>query len=205
MPEPFRCALLILAAGASTRMGRPKQLLPVDGRPLLRRVVEAGLAVPVSPVIVVLGAGAAEIAPCLAGRPVQIVVHPGWAEGMGSSLRAGMEAITASAPASDFVVVALGDQPDFAASHLARLIETQHTTGRSIVAAEYAGVRGPPVLFAAKHFPALRTLQGDAGARALLQAHAEEVATVSFPKAADLDTPADYTSYLERNPPADKP
>ena len=200
MAEPSRCALLILAAGASTRMGRPKQLLAVDGQPLLRRVTEAALAAPVSAVVVVLGARAAEIAPCLAGLPVQIVVNPGWAEGMGSSLRTGIEAIAAVSPAPDFVVIALGDQPDFAAGQVIRLIETQRATSRPIVAADYDGVRGPPVLFAAKYFPALAALEGDSGARALVQAHPHEVATASFPKATDLDTPADYDGYLGRKP-----
>ena len=198
MTEPSRCALLILAAGASTRMERPKQLLAVDGQPLLRRVTEAGLAAPVAVVVVVLGARAAEIAPCLGGLPVQIVVNPGWAEGMGSSLRLGIRTVAAVLPAPEFAVVALGDQPDFTAAQLERLIETQRATGRPIVAADYDGVRGPPVLFAAKYFPALQALQGDTGARALLQAHAHEVATVPFPKTADLDTPADYEGYLGR-------
>jgi molybdenum cofactor cytidylyltransferase len=202
MAEPSRCALLILAAGASTRMGRAKQLLPVNDQPLLRRVAQAALSAPASPVLVVLGAHAAEIAPCLEGLPVRIVVHAGWAEGMGSSVRAGMEALASCQPAPESVVIALGDQPDFSASHLARLIEAWCVTGQPIVASEQGTVRGPPVLFAAKYFPALRTLQGDAGARSLLQAHAHEVTTVPLQVAPDLDTPADYAAYLNRKPPA---
>ena len=196
------CALILLAAGASTRMGRPKQLLPMYGnRPLLRHVVESALMEPVSPVIVVLGANAAQIAPCLDGLPVRIVVNPDWAEGMGTSLRRGIEELAKCTPPVDSVIVALADQPDILTGHLTKLIETQRTTGRPIIASECEGVRGPPVLFTAKHFPALRALRGDTGARALLREHAHEVAAVPLPAARDLDTPADYANYLEQNAP----
>ena len=201
-PANPSCGLVLLAAGASTRMGRPKQLLPMyGGRPLLRQMAESALIEPVSHVVVVLGANAVEIAPSLDGLPVRLVVNAGWAEGMGSSLRCGMDALLAAAPAVHSVIVALGDQPDILTGHVAKLIEAQRTTGRTIVASECDGVRGPPVLFAAKHFPALRTLQGDAGARALLKAHAIEVATVTLAAARDLDTPADFAAYLEKNAP----
>jgi molybdenum cofactor cytidylyltransferase len=182
-------------------MGRPKQLLPVQGKPLLRHVVESVLTAPVSPVVVVLGANATEIAPCLDGLPVQVVVNPGWSEGLASSLRIGMEALTAGATTVESVVIALADQPDFPAGHLEKLREVQAATGRPIVASECAGVRGPPVLFTAGYFPALRALRGDAGARALLQTHARDVATVPLAAARDLDTPADYAAYLNRLPP----
>ena len=198
MVHEFSCGLILLGAGASTRMGRPKQLLPVHGKPLLRFVVESVLTVPVSPVVVVLGANAAEIAPCLDGLPVHLVVNPDWNEGMASSLRAGMEMLAACAPATQSVVGALADQPDVPAGHIAKLIETQTETGRPIVASECANVRGPPVLFTAGYFPALRALRGDAGARALLQMHAYDVITVSLVVARDLDTQADYTAYLNQ-------
>jgi len=197
MTNNISCGLILLAAGASTRMGRPKQLLPVHGKPLLRQVVESALTAPVSPVVVVLGANSAEIASCLDGLAVQIVVNAGWTDGMGSSLREGVKLLTALAPAVHGVVVALADQPDFPAAHIGSLIETQRTTGRSIVASECAGVRGPPVLFTAGHFPALLALRGDAGARSLLKSHAHEVVAVPFPAARDLDTPADYAAYVK--------
>ena len=200
MAEKTSCGLILLAAGASTRMGRPKQLLPVAGRPLLRHVVEAALTAPVAPVIVVLGANAAEIAPCLDGLPVQVAINPGWAEGMGSSLRIGMQALNSHLPPVDGVIVVLADQPDFSAGHMVRLMETHRATGRPIVVSECGGVRGPPVLFTAKYFPALLALQGDTGARSLLQAHAHEVATVPVATADDLDTPANYAAYLRRHP-----
>src|SRR6185369_12874851 len=130
--------------------------------------------------IVVLGANAAEVAPCLAGLPVQIVINSAWAEGMGASLRCGMEALVARTPAIQNVIVALADQPDLPAGHFARLIATQHATAQPIIASEYEGVRGPPVLFTAKYFAALQAVRGDEGARSLLRTHAGEVATVAL-------------------------
>jgi len=194
MPEPFRCALLLLAAGASRRMGRPKQLLPVAGRPLLRHVTERLLAAPVSPVVVVLGAQAADIAPCLEGLPVQVAINENWNEGMGSSVRAGLQAL---APAAvDAVIIALADQPDCSAGQLTALIAAQRKTGRPIVASANGDTRSPPVLFTAPWFPQLLELQGDTGARQLLQENRESVAVVPLDKATDLDTPADYDRYL---------
>ena len=198
MGENTPPALLLLAAGASTRMGRPKQLLPVHGQPLLRHVVTSVLTAPVAPIVVVLGANAAAIAPCLAGLAVQTVVNENWSEGMGSSLRKGMEALLAAAPNTHRVIIALADQPDLSAGHFARLIETQHATGRPIVASVGEGISGPPVLFMAKYFPALLALRGDAGARTLLRDHVADVATVPLPSARDLDTPEDYQAFLER-------
>lgn len=196
MSEAFSCALLVLAAGESQRMGRPKQLLPVDGQPLLRHVAKTALSAPVSPVIVVLGARAAEIAPCLDGLAVQVATNERWAEGLGSSLRGGLQALAARGPAPAGVIVVLADQPDFSAAHLASLIETHRTTGKPIVASAADGVLRPPVLFTAAWFPRLLELRGDTGARALLQAHPESVATVPLTSPADLDTPADYERFL---------
>lgn len=198
MTERDNCGLILLAAGASRRMGRPKQLLPVAGRPLLRLAAETALAAPVSPVVVVLGAHAAEITPCLDGLPVQIVVHARWERGMGSSLRAGLQALTAGTPGLAAVIVALADQPDCPADHLARLIATQRTTGRTIVASASGGVLGPPALFTAQWFPRLLRLDGETGARRLLQEQRESVAIVPREAAADLDTPEDYARFTAR-------
>jgi len=150
----------------------------------------------VSPVIVVLGAQAMKIAPCLDGLDVRAIVHAAWTEGMGSSLGAGMRELTRLAPQADAVIVALADRPDFSATQAAHLIQTQARTGRSIIASESGGVRLPPVLFARKHFPELLALRGETGARAVIEAHPADVATVPLAAAADLDTPEDYERFL---------
>lgn len=191
-PAP-RCGLILLAAGASTRMGRPKQLIPVEGRPLLERAVLAGLAVPVWPIVVVLGAHADSLRPTLARHPVLIAENPAWAEGMASSLRAGLATLDAFSPRIDFALVALCDQPAFSADTIRRLLATQAETGRSLVAARYQGHLGAPALFSREHFAALSALTGDEGARKLMtRIPPETIAAVDLPEfALDLDTPDD--------------
>lgn len=196
MAETTACALILLAAGESRRMERPKQLLPIGGKPLLRHVVEAALDSPVAPVIVVLGAHAEEVGLSLHGLAVQRVVNPGWAEGMGSSLRMGMETLASLAPRLQGIVVALADQPGFTSDHVRRLLDIHRATGRPIVASRCAGQLMPPAFFAASYFPELRGMSGEAGARALFQRHADELATMETDELLDLDTPEDYANYL---------
>src|SRR6188508_2888110 len=133
--QPFRYGAVILAAGSSRRMGTPKQLLAVDGRPLLVRAVEAALASPAWPVVVVLGAEAEKIRPTLAHLPVLVAENPAWAEGMAASIRAGVTTLQQFSRALDAALIALCDQPAFSSDVIAQLVATQKTTGRSIVAA----------------------------------------------------------------------
>jgi molybdenum cofactor cytidylyltransferase len=198
---PFRFGCILLAAGASTRMGRPKQLLPVAGQPLVARAAGAALASPAWPVVVVLGAHAEKIRPVLAHLPVLIAENPGWAEGLGSSIRAGVAALEKFSRSLDAALIALADQPAFSADAVARLVAAHETNGPGLTAARYAGRLGVPALFARKHFPALHALRGDEGARAILAAHAEQVAAVDLPQLAlDLDTPADYEKFCPVSP-----
>ncbi|HTQ29859.1 MAG TPA: nucleotidyltransferase family protein [Opitutaceae bacterium] len=197
---PFRFGCVLLAAGASTRMGRPKQLLPAGGRPLVAHAAEAVLASPAWPVVVVLGAQAEKIRPALVRLPVLIAENPEWAEGLGSSIRAGMAALKNFWRTLDAVLVALADQPALSAEAVARLVAAHHATGRSLVAARYAGRLGAPALFVREHFPALQQLRGDQGARALLDADPDRVAAVDLPEFAfDVDTPADYEKLRLNN------
>ena len=202
MPEPrppFRFGVVILAAGASTRMGAPKQLLELDGRPLIVRAVEAALASSAWPVAVVLGAHAEKIRPALARLPVLVAENPAWAEGMASSLRAGIATLRQFSRALDAAVVALCDQPAFSTDTIAQLVAAHRASGRSIVAARYGGHQGAPALFLREHFAALAALTGEEGARTLLQQHADRVAAVDLPELAiDLDTPGDYAAQQKR-------
>ena len=194
-PTPFRFAAVILAAGASTRMGTPKQLLELGGQPLLVRAVAAALASPAWPVVVVLGANAEQIRPALAPYPVLVTENPAWAEGMASSIRAGVSTLQQFSRHLDGAVIALCDQPAFSPAVIAELVAVQRQTGRSIVAARYAQRHGAPALFLREHFPTLASLTGEEGARALLNDHPERVASVDLPAlAVDLDTPADVAA-----------
>jgi molybdenum cofactor cytidylyltransferase len=192
---PFRLGTLILAAGASTRMGRPKQLLEIEGRPLVVRAVEAALASPSWPVVVVLGANAEAIRPVLAGLPVLVTENAAWPEGMAASIRAGTETLQQFSRHLDAALVALCDQPAFSTATIAQLIDAQRATGRSIVAARYSGRLGAPALFLRRHFSTLASLTGEEGARALLNGDPAEITAVDLPELAfDLDTPADLAA-----------
>lgn len=194
-PPRFRFGAVILAAGASTRMGAPKQLLELGGRPLLVRAVEAALASPAWPVVVVLGAHAEKIRPVLARLPVLIADSPAWAEGMAASIRAGVTTLRQFSRALDGALVALCDQPAFSADVIAQLVAAQRTTGRSIVAAHYRGRHGAPALFLRDHFETLAHLTGEEGARTLLNGDPARVASVDLPALAlDLDTPEDFAA-----------
>ncbi len=199
-PAPFRFGVAILAAGASTRMGTPKQLIELDGKPLLLRAVEAALASAAWPVVVVLGAHTEKIRPILARLPVLVTENPAWAEGMAASIRAGVTTLQQFSRGLDAAVIALCDQPAFSADTIARLVAAQHASGRSIVAAHYAGRHGAPALFLREHFPTLVSLTGEEGARALLNSDLDRVAPVDLPELAlDLDTPADLAAFSRKN------
>lgn len=192
---PFRFGAVILAAGASTRMGRPKQLLPLAGNPLVVHAAEAALASSAWPVVVVLGANAGAIRPSLAKLPVLIAENSAWAEGMASSIRAGVTTLQQFSRALEGVIVALCDQPAFSAAVIARLVAVQRETGAGIVAARYGGRNAAPALFRREHFPVLAALTGEEGARHLLNENTSGLATVDLPDlAVDLDTPEDYAA-----------
>jgi molybdenum cofactor cytidylyltransferase len=200
--RPFRFGVAILAAGASTRMGFPKQLLEFDGKPLLVHTVEAALASAAWPVVVVLGAHAEKIRPVLARFPVLVTESPAWSEGMAASIRAGVTTLQQFSRHLDAAVIALCDQPAFSAATIAQLVAVQQATGRSIVAARYAARHGAPALFLREHFSTLTALTGEEGARALLNDDPAGVASVELPELAlDLDTPADVTALRAMNPP----
>jgi molybdenum cofactor cytidylyltransferase len=177
-------------------MGAPKQLLEIDRKPLVVRSVEAALGSAAWPVVVVLGANAEQIRPALARLPVLITENPAWAEGMAASIRAGVTTVQQFSRHLDAVVIALCDQPAFSTDTITQLVAAQHTTGRSIVAAHYAGRHGAPALFLREHFPTLVALTGEEGARALLNDDPTRVASVELPDLAiDLDTPEDFAAH----------
>ena len=178
-------------------MGRTKQLLPIKGHTLVRHVVELVLRAAVSPVVVVLGAEEKNIERSLAGLPVRLAVNPNWSEGIGSSLRVGVESALAYAPGLQALIIALADQPGLPPEHLDALVARYRHGGCTLVASQTGPARVPPVLFGAEWFPRLRTLAGDAGARDLLRENRPDFATVPLADNTDLDTHEDYERYLK--------
>ena len=187
-----KIGVVVLAAGASTRMGRPKQLLFYNGQTLVRRAVEVAVASVCKPVVVVLGANAVSVGKELE-VPVIVTRNREWETGLSSSVRAGLEALLAADKTIAGVVMMLCDQPFVTAELIDRLVECRRNPGQSIVATDYLGTLGVPALFAREHFSELAALTGDQGARRIIQNHAADTATVLFTGAAiDVDTPNDY-------------
>jgi molybdenum cofactor cytidylyltransferase len=185
-------AAIVLAAGASTRMGRQKLTLPMaGGRPLVRLAVEQVLAAGLDEVVVVVGGDAEAVAAALATLPVRVVVNPRYAEGQSTSLRTGLDALR---PGTDAAVVALGDQPLPDPDVIRRLVAAFRTTGRPIAVPVYRDGRGNPVLFGATLFGELRGVTGDQGGRGVIARDPARVVEVPVDMAmpADIDTPQDY-------------
>jgi len=186
-------AAVILAAGASTRYGHPKQLLHYEGRSLLRRAAESVAGSGCRPIVVVLGASATSCANELRGLPVHLTENTSWMEGMGSSLRTGIEAVSALAPDAAAVVVTLCDQPLVSAQIIGALVQRHRESGARIVASAYAGTLGVPALFDRSLFGQLVSLRGDGGARRIIERSEGDVEAIPFPAGSvDIDTPQDY-------------
>ena len=188
--------LLLLAAGSSSRLARPKQLLPYQGQTLLRRAAEVAVASPCRPLVLVTGALHEELLPEMEGLPFHVVRNDAWADGMGGSIAAGLAELETAAEAArvDAVIVILCDQPLLTEDVLGRLIVQFQATGQPVVAAAYAGTQGVPALFGRAVFPQLLALRGASGARELLQQYAH-LPTVDFPGGAtDVDTEAQYAA-----------
>jgi molybdenum cofactor cytidylyltransferase len=185
--------LIILAAGASTRMGTPKQLLTYRGCSLIRHMAEVAIASVCQPIAIVLGANGERIKPEISQLPLQIVENQQWQEGMSSSIQVGLEALLAVNQHLDAVAIALCDQPFVSPQTLNQLVEAYHLTGKPIIASEYAGTFGVPALFSRTLFSELMNLKNTEGAKQLIKRHIHEVFSIPFPDGAiDIDTPKDY-------------
>jgi len=192
--------LIILAAGSSKRLGKPKQLLAYEGSTLLRHSIKAGLDSEATNIVVVLGAHAEQIKKEIEAEKVETVVNTEWEEGIASSIRIGLQTLINSNSSITGVVVMLCDQPYVTAALINNLIECHQLDGKPVIASVYGEVTGVPAYFNAKMFSKLFELKGDMGARSVIQKHFNEVATVDFPKGSvDIDTEADYKKMMEVN------
>lgn len=195
-PSLPHLAGIVLAAGGSRRLGRPKQLVVYRGEMLVQRAVAVALPFCGAGITVVTGESASETRNALRGTPANIVFNPGWKDGLSTSLRAAMAAIPY--PGIDGVLICLCDQPLVTGEDLASLINVWQTAPDRPAAASYSGTLGVPAVFPPAYFAALMELSGDTGARSVLQA-AEHVSVVSMPGAAlDVDTEADLEELLRQ-------
>lgn len=183
---------VVLAAGASTRMGSPKQLLDVGGRPMLELIVSAACASRLGQVVVVLGAEAQRIRGAVDLGCARVIVNQNYADGMSTSLRAGFGTLGDDV---DRAVVILGDQPDVDAALLDRLLDAQESSGLPAAALDFDGLLHPPVVLARELWPQIDELRGDVGLRRVLRDNPSQFARVAlarpFGHPVDIDTPED--------------
>ena len=190
----MQIATLILAAGASSRLGEPKQLLLENGQPLVRRMAQMAIDFNAGPIVVVTGANAEAVTEALHDLRVRHVLNPDWQSGMASSLKIGVETLEKTFP--EAILVLLTDQPYVTRALLEQLAEQATSTHKAIIASQYGDVLGVPILFRPAFFDALKSLSGDTGARQLVRNHPDEVASVSFEEGIiDLDTPDDVAKW----------
>lgn len=192
-PAKPRVAAIILAAGGSRRLGRPKLLIPYRGVPLLRRAMSAAADGGCADVLVVLGADREQYLPLLHGTTARLVDNPEFAEGMSSSIRAGIRALAGEVHAA---VIMLADQPRIDAGIIRALVAAYETGGRRIIACRYGPVLGAPTLFDRSLFMELLLLEGDQGARHVMETHPHDVGAVEIPPEAglDVDLPEDVAA-----------
>jgi molybdenum cofactor cytidylyltransferase len=186
-----RVAAIVLAAGRSTRMGGPNKLLEqISGKPLVRIAAEEALASRARPVVVVSGHERARLEAALAGLPVRLVHNPDYAQGLSTSVKAGLAALP---PEAEAAIVCLGDMPQVTSALIDRLIAAFDPERNALVVLPtFNGKRGNPVLWSRRFFPELMALEGDVGARHLIGAYPEVVIEVPVENAAamiDIDTP----------------
>lgn len=196
-------AALILAAGGSKRLGRPKQLEPWGSETLLEHVVKKTFTFPVDEVWVVIGSHADEVLERVDFATAGVVENPEWEEGIASSIRVGLDALTQLSRCESALIV-LGDQPGVASEIVEELVASHRRSSNPVTLPKYRYNRGNPVLVDRSLWPRLMSLEGDEGAARLFQAHPEWVNEVWFSEMGprDIDTEVDVEELKPRNPPS---
>lgn len=192
---------IILAAGMSRRLGRPKQLLDVEGKPLIAHVVERALASRLDGVTVIVGHDAGAIRAAISPYDITVKVNSEYADGQSTSLIAGVNAVRAGA---DAIVVLLADQPGIRVATIDALIAWRRRNRAPIVMTAYGDVRSHPVLFGVETFDELRAITGDQGARDVIRSYGdrvESVTDVALSPPADVDTDEAYAAMLREGLP----
>jgi molybdenum cofactor cytidylyltransferase len=191
--------IIILAAGASTRLGRPKQLLKYEDHNLVQHAIDIALNTKPNKVIVVLGAAAGNIAEHINKKQAHILYNDDWEEGIASSIRTAVNVSRALTADINALILMVCDQPYVTSALLQSLVAQHVETGKPIVAAQYKETLGTPVLFHESFFNDLLKLEGDSGAKKIIMDHKEQVQQVEFPLGdIDIDNMADYEMLLKK-------
>lgn len=191
--------IIILAAGNSSRLGQPKQLLRYKDTTFLEYIIGEASVIKESVVIVVTGANHELIEKEIDTSKIKTVFNPDWELGMSSSINKGLSELLQSDPEIEKCICAVCDQPFVSHSIFENLINEYHTTGKGIVASSYAATFGTPVLFDKKYFDELLSLNGQEGAKKIINRFLEDTASVSFEKGnIDIDTEEDYNKFISQ-------
>lgn len=191
--------IIILAAGNSSRLGRPKQLLTFGSKTLLSIVMDEALKTSYKPILVVTGAHATEITEKHRSSGVLYVHNPDWESGMASSIVKGIGAILDINSNLDNIILAVADQVMIHAKIFEKLQEKHQLTGKEIIACSYSETIGTPVLFNKKYFGKLLQLRGEAGAKKLLLQYPSDIELIKFENGEiDIDTEADYKNLISK-------
>lgn len=190
--------VIILAAGNSSRLGRPKQLLSYKGSTLLSTTIKAASQTAFAPIVLVLGANANEILAAEKDLGVDYTINYNWTAGMSSSIKAGFIKMMELEPQTENIIISVSDQP-FTSADIFSLLLNEHLKSRkNIIASRYAQTIGTPVLFNKKYFNDLMSLDGGSGAKHLIRNYKEDVATIPFELGhIDIDTETDYRNLTE--------
>jgi molybdenum cofactor cytidylyltransferase len=186
-------AAIIVAAGSSSRLGQPKQLIVIEGEPLLQRAIRCAREAGALPVFVVLGAHRDLIQTSVNFGAAKIVLNDEWEEGLASSIRAGVHAVQAEAPFAEGLLLMTCDQPRVTEEHLKRLIQMSYAqSAPTAIASSYEGTRGIPAIFPRQAIADLLALRGDKGARTLLAKPPWPVISIQLAGGEiDIDSPED--------------
>ena len=192
------CAVIILAAGQSNRLGKPKQLLKYQNKALLQHAIDTAKQSSVQSIIVVLGSNADIILNKVDISGTRMVKNTDWQNGMASTIGCGIRALLELDSTIDSAILMVCDQPFVTSDLLNSLIEKQKETGKSIIASQYGDTIGTPALFHKLFFAELMALKGDNGAKKIMMQHNDLLATVPFPEGSiDIDTIDDYKALGE--------
>lgn len=187
---------VVLAAGESKRMGKPKLLLPLGRSTILVHTIDNLLSSRVSEVVIVVGYQADEVIKTIASRPVKIAINPAYRQGMSTSMIAGLNLVDDMASA---VMLVLADQPFIDSGTVDRLIEEFYNHDKGIAIPVCQGRRGHPIIFAVKYKEELLRVSGDVGGRPVIMQHPDDILEVAVDSESiitDIDTTSDYQSYL---------
>ena len=189
--------IIILAAGSSSRLGKPKQLLQYNNKTLLEHIIEQAYKARLHPILVITGANAEQVSVTLIDKAIAILYNQLWQEGMASGIVAGVTKLLSLNDNFQNVIISVCDQPFVSSELFYQMISKKEKTQKGIVACSYADTIGTPVLFDKKYLKQLQSLKGSEGAKGLIKTHKDDLATVLFPEGnIDIDTEEDYKKLL---------